>query len=73
MWFDVREDFIPNDCDSVPKVTCHIPSIIQKISKGQVQTQLVKEQIRFSAIHKEEEEEEEEEEKEKKERRTRRR
>jgi hypothetical protein len=38
---------IPNDCDKVPKVTCHVLRAIQKISKSRVQTKLVKEQIRF--------------------------
>ena len=42
-----KKYFIPNDCDSVPKVTCHALRAIQKTSKSQVWTLLVKGQIRF--------------------------
>jgi len=70
-----KKYLIPNDCDSVPKVTCHILRAIPKISRVKYRQRWFRNKSDLGTIHKEDEEEEEEEkeEKEKKERRTRRR
>ena len=52
-----KKYFIPNDFDSIPKVTCHLLRAFQKISRVKYRQSWLRNKSDLGTIHKEDEEE----------------